>query len=739
MKRVISILFTFFFLFPFTESINASWYHIRQVNGHRSWHHLDYDQFDTHVKMNGLLYETTIHFKAKLGNYQRWNWTSDTYTCQEPYPGDYRWQWVFNFPTESYITRFELWDANSETFITAHPVDITTGESLYDPQSNQYPHVLLRQYRNRNYNGHWDQFYHLTIEPVDRFQTVEFKLTYLSPAKAIWDNRLFEIRSKQLYEPYRDNCVEQVPAVFYFEDLQNPEIAPKTVDRFYLKWSKINNYFQAKTNKDGDYFYSPILLKAKSEEKDGTFLQTVQEDGLSFFQLSTKPMIQPVDVQPRHIVLCLDLIDRNIRRSQIEKIQSALANPPFAQDSIWVLTSDFVVRSLDDRFHPCSREHILNKLDEALKIVPELNTLPFMLKKAVQILNENKISGEIWLISNDSKHGYPAERANDILNQTLGAAEVPVQFRILDFARYPNYHYIRNKSYRGNEYLYENLFRLTDGTFYKSWEFNEYDWPEVALDCFAPKIRTVEIDPVPTAGLSFSRIDLNRGRQSFHERSRYFQIGLFEGKTPFEIRYFGQFQGDLYHKKIPLVGSGIYIGKGYRDWIKTYWYGDYIFNHLLEQPQTHEYIKYIEELSKEQMILTPYSAFVIPGPEGYKGFAKLVAEDSLRIEEVADLEDESENQPETFSLKNYPNPFNPATQILLNTNHPLQGDEEIHILNMLGQRVKLIQLETFTGHFQVSVPWDGKDQNGNPVQSGTYLIRYVSSTQTQTIKSVLIR
>ena len=725
------------FLLTFHSS-QASWYSVRNLNNNYTWNYLDYDQFETHIVMNGLFYETTIHFKAKLGSRKKWDYQSQQYYCEQPYTGDYRWQWIFNLPEESYITQFEFWDQSTNAFIKSHPVDITTGESLFNPQSNQYPHVLLRQYRNRNYNGYWDQFYQLLIEPVDSKQIVEFKLTYLSPVQATWDKRRFKIQSREFYDPYHNDCIEQSPSVFYFEDLQNPDKAPSNVNDFYLSWSKENDYWIAQTNNYGDYFYTNMLLQAQTEDQNGLFLQTVTDDNMSFYQLSVKPMIQASDMPPRHIVLCFDLINTNDGWSIVNTIKDALAYSPTEQDSIWVLTSDFIVRSLDDDFVQCSKEHIWNRISEAMNIVPELNTLPFILQEAVQILNDKNISGEIWLISNDINFGYPAERANDIINQTVRAANVPIQFRILDAASYAPYRSINNKSYRGNEYLYENLFRLTGGTFHKIRDYNSYDWKEAALNCFAPKISTVEIDPVPAGGLSFSRFDLNNGRQSFHARSRYFQIGLFEGNTPFDVRYFGQFYDTLYHKDIPL-GELSDTSEEYKEWIKTYWYGEYIFNQLLEQPQTYENIKYIEELSTEHSILTPYSAFVLPGPNGYIGFQKLIAEDSIQTEENLFIEDDFISHPENFSFTAYPNPFNPETQIQLRLDYPLQGNEKMAIFNILGQQIKGIDLYAYIGSQQINFIWDGKDKQGQPLQSGTYFIRFISDYHTQTIKVVLIK
>ncbi len=67
--------------------------------------------------------------------------------------------------------------------------------------------------------------------------------------------------------------------------------------------------------------------------------------------------------------------------------------------------------------------------------------------------------------------------------------------------------------------------------------------------------------------------------------------------------------------------------------------------------------------------------------------------------------------------QNYPNPFNPDTKI----NYTVQkaGTVEIKIFNSLGQLVKTVVNE-YKPMGEYDVVWDGKDDNGVAVSSGTY-------------------
>jgi hypothetical protein len=75
--------------------------------------------------------------------------------------------------------------------------------------------------------------------------------------------------------------------------------------------------------------------------------------------------------------------------------------------------------------------------------------------------------------------------------------------------------------------------------------------------------------------------------------------------------------------------------------------------------------------------------------------------------------------PERYELfPNYPNPFNPSTTIRYSIKE--KGFIRITIYNILGQAVRsLVNQELDAGIY--STVWNGQDNNGHPVSSGTYL------------------
>ncbi len=93
--------------------------------------------------------------------------------------------------------------------------------------------------------------------------------------------------------------------------------------------------------------------------------------------------------------------------------------------------------------------------------------------------------------------------------------------------------------------------------------------------------------------------------------------------------------------------------------------------------------------------------------------------------------------PDEFIVhQNFPNPFNPETEIrfaLTRDSHVV-----INIYNTLGQQLDTLIDTQYAAGFH-SVRWDGKDRNGRPVSSGVYLYQIQAGAFSQVKKMSLIR
>lgn len=86
--------------------------------------------------------------------------------------------------------------------------------------------------------------------------------------------------------------------------------------------------------------------------------------------------------------------------------------------------------------------------------------------------------------------------------------------------------------------------------------------------------------------------------------------------------------------------------------------------------------------------------------------------------------------------QNYPNPFNPSTNIEFKINSP--SNVKINIYDINGQLIRnLVDEELSTGVYTTN--WDGTDNQGNRISSGTYFYRIEAGTTYDVKKMILLK
>lgn len=105
---------------------------------------------------------------------------------------------------------------------------------------------------------------------------------------------------------------------------------------------------------------------------------------------------------------------------------------------------------------------------------------------------------------------------------------------------------------------------------------------------------------------------------------------------------------------------------------------------------------------------------------------------------IVGVSDENPGQPQLFVLsQNYPNPFNPST--IIEYQLPTRGNIQINIYNSIGQLVKTLvdgKTEEAGNH---TITWDGRNDAGSPVSSGTYFYQIRIDDQVQAKKMILLK
>jgi hypothetical protein len=109
----------------------------------------------------------------------------------------------------------------------------------------------------------------------------------------------------------------------------------------------------------------------------------------------------------------------------------------------------------------------------------------------------------------------------------------------------------------------------------------------------------------------------------------------------------------------------------------------------------------------------------------------------LVVKRVGDLNTESIELPNSFVLHpNYPNPFNPQTQIRFEM--PYAGKIDLSIYNLLGVKIKtLYSGQKPSGVF--TFKWDAKNDNNQLVSGGVYIYKLQSEKGVQMRKMILLK
>jgi len=98
--------------------------------------------------------------------------------------------------------------------------------------------------------------------------------------------------------------------------------------------------------------------------------------------------------------------------------------------------------------------------------------------------------------------------------------------------------------------------------------------------------------------------------------------------------------------------------------------------------------------------------------------------------------DPNETEKSLELVGNYPNPFNPETEIYFNIAE--SGQVKLIVFNTLGQKIKtLVENEFSEGSH--TIRWDGTDDFGNLVSGGLYLCRMQTKNNQQTIRMLFLK
>jgi len=130
-------------------------------------------------------------------------------------------------------------------------------------------------------------------------------------------------------------------------------------------------------------------------------------------------------------------------------------------------------------------------------------------------------------------------------------------------------------------------------------------------------------------------------------------------------------------------------------------------------------------------------SLILTGHDVNHDVAAITIPVTFHVEGSVGVSDGIMDLPKAFSLgQNYPNPFNPTTEIRFDL--PMKTFVNLQIFNVMGQRVRTLVNSEMEAGFK-SVRWNGSDDNGRSVASGTYFYILKAEGQTFTKKMTMLK
>ena len=713
MKKSISTLVVFIVL-TVANIISAQNY--LNVNDPRNWGwgQGTIEEATISIKPCGVYmeYEMYLTFSA------RGTWFSDNDTLEV----------ILNFelPEGSFITDSWLWFG--EDILEGRILDRWTASSIYEEivDRRQDPSILVKN----STNG-----YELRIFPMAGNETRKVKITYLAPARwtkeRVYAQLPTNILDTSMYQLNKIGIITWEDALF-----GNPLIEEYPENNF-VNALDTNENPCLKVEIPGDAVNNNLNFSVDAPLKNGMFVATTNYDNENYFQYALLPGAALELGEARKIAVMVNFVSSNSTIDDDDlllQIKNLLHQNLYPADKFNLFFAKFNVVVESETWIDADSASIENTFANlGDNPISNYSNLPSVFAEAIDFLNNNE-GGMLMLISNSDQEGdYTA--SNQLITDIREAMTDEYPVYIADIQdRYINYHQIGGRYYYGNEYFYSNLSRLTGGQYFKAHYDNTIS--ETLTESFSSLSGYISYFDMYTkfaGGVSYGRSNLFNNAETIYLNSAACQIGKYQGDLPMTIDVSGLYNSELFFTSIDFELGDL---NNMDEKTAKIWFGNYI-NTLEETQVTNDVIDDILSVSLRERILSRYSSFLCLDP----------AQDSLICWECIDenfndnttaVEDDPIEEKENVSeltLGSYPNPFNSQATIVINI--PANVDVSklsFKIYNILGQLVYTFDPIESASSGQIRLLWNGKNDAGNFVSSGTYIFVVTGMSKVQSLK-----
>jgi hypothetical protein len=629
----------------------------------------------------------------------------------------------FTLPEKAIVTDSWLWV--EDEIVRAEIMDVWTASQIYEDivDRQQDPSILFKRGNGR---------YELRVYPLDARKV---KLTFLMPGTWIGESVVASLPVEMLRvskHPIGDLRVLSWPG----DEWRDP----------VLRGSG-NVSFNTGEDEDGER-YDFVSLPASSLEgslsiaypsplTDGVYISHHNiGSGEGWYQLAMRSEDMPQD--PKKVLFLIDFDQERTTITPAEMLGALreIAVPAFAEtDSFNVMVSRLAIEPVSETWLSAKESTLEAVFGEVASRISGYSNLPALLQAGLLYAGDDTSSVQIVLISSSGQPGA-ATPSNNLLRDLRELLPALPMVHVLDLDNITyEWHLIGNRYFRGNEYFYTNLTRSTGGTYAHVREDQSITRAiQSIVSAISDMQGSIDLHTTLGNGFCYGRYPLTEGKTGAISSSAVMlQVGKCYGQFPFVAELSG-LVGET-----PMMTSAIVEAERIAEsdtTLPVFWSGMKILE-MERAAQTNAQIISIIDESLAMRVLSLHTAFLALEPSmGGEVCANCRDESN---EGTTDIEDEEVVSKEA-ELVVYPNPF--QTDVRIKLTLPAAVDARLvrfEIYDVLGRRVATLDhgLSGIADVFELE--WDGTDNAGSKLASGSYLLVVTTPTGRYTTMLVLVR
>ena len=636
----------------------------------------------------------------------------------------------FELPANAIVTDSWLWIGQDT--IKAKIMDQWTASSIYESivKRRRDPSILFKRSATQ---------YELRIFPMPGDKTRKVKISYLVPTQ--WTSSLVTASLPTDLLKVSNNPLNNFDLdIQLSKDWKNPQI---------LEYPDIA--FQAITDSISGNFYKAVIPKEAIQKNlnfgvssplhNGIFVSKLENGTEGIYQMAFLPSkVLNISAPIKTAVL----IDYDASKSSITKsellsnLKSTIISNFTSKDSLNLIFSKVNINRISNYWigaDSSTVDSIFKNLGE--NQIADYSNLPSLLADGIDFVINHGNNGNILLVANSDQVGE-YQPANQLINDLINLMDPVIPISIVNFQNtYYYYHYFNGQSYVGNEYFYENITRITSGSY-----FTLYNSPATfsklmsdAFQSLSGFITSFDLHTKLENGFCYARYNLDLNTNSIFLNKPILQVGKYQGSFPFIIEASGVYKSVPFSEQYILEDSLLFNSDSTG---KKIWAGNYI-NFLENQAQTNEIVNEIVYNSISERILSLYSAFICIDPSMENQICYDCMENDGGI--IISVKDSiKENKNDSLSLSAYPNPFNSQVNLRIKLPDNYNPDNvTFKLYNILGQLIKTFHPGVIKGQKEFKFTWDGKNDNGINVSSGNYFFVVTTPEKVHSMKLILLK